>query len=379
MRLGRITRRRGGILLLGLVAVGVGGAVLVWTSRDPWPKRVVVQVPVPSLPVGFTPDGRAFVMMNRDGPVAWDLATGKPRRLATLGLRRTSRASDRRSIVGVTGDDRFRSVVVWADLASGAILAQYPLQGVQALSPTIIDEGRSIRAVVVDRGRVAEIATWDVASGVEVRRSINGPRGQGSWMASELGPRLINWVPSEIAPDGRVWAYWQLGPNGFLLWDSETDRPISGLLAAPPEGVGTAAFGPDGRTLVIGGGTSQFNVWDLTGPRLLRTIQVDARGLLLGEMEVSPDGRTLASTWGKSAASRVTVFDRIRRGVSGLIPGWRWRADNELILIDLTTGQTLARSPGSVGFQFTPDGRTIATHEPDGTFAVRDVPQSSGR
>lgn len=335
LRLGKLSGRRW--LEIGLV-LGVVGSIVAWARYDPWPAKTVIVGPKPSVPAGFTLDGRSFVTMNRDGLIPWDIATGKPGQVSELPIRRRSLASDRRSVVGVTGEDRFASAVVWVDLASGKILANFPLKGVQALSPTLEEGGRSIRAVLIDRGRAAEVVTWDVASGAEAKRSIAGPAKGGS-RVSRLGSTMVDWVPVAISPDGRTWAYVQLNPNGYILWDSETDRQVGGLLEAPPEGVGGAAFGPDGRTLVIGCGTSQFNVWDLAGPRLLRTIQVDAGELSLGTMEVSPDGRTLASAWMRSNARSLSSLDQIRLGLISLIPGWWQQVNSEARLIDLALKQ----------------------------------------
>ena len=386
MRLIRLTRRRG--VVLGLIlALGVGVLLAGWGRRKPWPTTVVIETGT-GVRDGFTRDGRAVVItrdirtVTPNGPgtvTAWELSTGQPRREAEVGLHRATIAPDGRSVVGVMGDDRSRSDLVHVDLASGAVLARFPLGRDRALAPTLADDGRSIRAVVLaaDRSR-AEVVTWDLATGVATRREVFGPRGPGPQRTIKLGDTVIGHFPSGIAPDGRIWAYPQNNPTGVQLWDADTERPVGALLDAPG-GVGTATFTPNGRTLVIGNGIGGFTIHDLTRSESARAIRVDPGDLLTTQVEISPDGRTLAAGWLRPNTAPPSASVRLLRSIQSSILGWGHTRDARVTLIDLVTGQTLGEAPGSFDPEFTPDGRSLVTCEADGSLAVRDVPRSPSR
>ncbi len=383
MRLGRVSGRKWVVVGAALGLIGALGAILGWTSRDPWPIRVVIGSPrdgdsrtqrlVPQRPQGFTPDGRSFLTSNLLELKSWDAATGKPQKVSSdLVVWRKSYASDGKSFVGMTGSDFAESEVVWVDAGSGAIKAKFPVKSRQVLGPRLINEGRSIRAILGDRNQFKEVVTWDLASGAEARRPILGPGGQG----------ISRNMPPICSPDGRIYPYFDPVGGGVRLWDVEADRPVGGLLQPHASGLDPTpgvVFTPDGRTLILGQSDGKAELWDVAGSRLIKVVKVHSNGFRFrfDEMEVSPNGRTLASAGQHSGPSLSLLW--LRAFVSQLLFGSGRLMTVEVVVTDLASGQTLTRSPGSTEPLFSPDGRTIVTREWDGTFSVRDAPRPASR
>ena len=371
IRLVRMTKRKwiGASAALTL-AIGFG-VVIAWSIRDPWPARVVIQAPENSWPQGFTLDGRSYQTSGPSGVLTWDVATGRPRGAPSrMLIWMKSSASDRRSFVGVMVDAFGEWEVVWIDADSGAIKARFPAESRQVIDPRLVDEGRSIRAVLLDKQQVKEVATWDLASGAESRRPISGPLNLG----------FVRSSPVAYSPDGHLWAYADLKRNGIQLWDAEADRPSGNLLRTPTTRLAPwsgAAFTPDSKTLIVSQEDGRAEFWDLADARLIKAIQVHPKGFISNDIPFSPDGRTLASTGLESGPT--SWIAQVLISLRNLVPGWSDRARREVVILDLATGQTLARSPGSFHLQFSPDGRLIVTHEWDGTFSVRDTPRPTGQ
>ncbi len=368
MRLGKWSGRKWVVVgvVVGVVSV-LGMASYTWSRCNSWPARAVISLPGDCWPQGFTLDGRSYQTSGPSGVLTWDVATGRPQGTPSrMVIWRRSPASDRQSFVGVTEDAFAESELVWIDADSRTIKARFPVKSREILEPRLVDEGRSIRAILLDRTQVKEVATWDLASGAESRRPILGPGNLG----------FARTTPVAYSPDGRLWAYADLNRNGIQLWDAEADRPSGNLLRSPTTRLAPwsgAAFSPDGKTLIVSQQDGRAEFWDLADSRPMRTIQVHPKGFISNDIQFSPDGRTMAST-GLDSGSTSWVAQVLAR-LRNLLPGWSDRPGQEVVILDLATGQTLARSPGSIHPQFSPDGRTIVTHEWDETFSVRDAPQ----
>lgn len=351
------------------------GGLVAWSRRADDPPRAVFRATEKSWPQGFTPDGRVFVTAGPEAVVSWGTATwraGPAWPLRAFTVHAFSR--DGRSCVGEHGYDVESARIVRADVATGTALETFAAGLPRVITVTYLDGDRAIRALLGDRtGTVLEVVTWDLATGAETRRPIRGPVGKGFLPDAALGR----------ASGGRIVGFRDPARDAVQPWDVETDRPIGAPLvnpSGPPAWLWwTATFTQDGRQLVIGRADGAVDVWDLAGGRLVRTIPVHPAGYAARDMQVSPDGRTLASTgsfhhainWAGRAALAVKGF--VDRGNPSL-------ADDGVVVVDLATGRRLARWPGAFHPRFSPDGRTVVTHQSwSGTFAVRDAPQPPGR
>ena len=107
-------------------------------------------------------------------------------------------------------------------------------------------------------------------------------------------------------------------------------------------GVESIAFGPDGKTLFLGGAEgrhrgemSSVTLWDIKRAREIRTLEGHVRPV--ASMVFSPDGKVLAAV-GRDDVAKL----------------WDWRTGKELGLVGLG-------GKGISSVAFTPDGKTIAS------------------
>ena len=347
-----------------LGAVVVLGSSLAWWLRDPGSARVVIRPPRWSGPLGFTLDGRTFRTVDEHGVKRWDVATGRAVGQAPLpAVWQSPWASFGPSCAGrVDGADG--PAVVWVDSATDAVRARFPVPGRDLWCPILVNGGRTIRAVLIDQTGIREVATWDLATGAEVRRVLTGPQQPG-W-------RFL----MTISFNGRTCVYHDGNRRGILLWDTEADRQIGPILANP--GVGgacmtSAGFSQDGRTLAVGRDNGRVECWDVAAARLLWTAAPHPVDSDPNEIEFSPDGRTLASgAYDPGMGWR----GRARRQFNARVPpSWAIPRRREVVLLDVPTGAVVARLSGSIHPMFSPDGRTLATEGQDGSFSLRNVPQ----
>ncbi len=371
MRLGR----RWAVVGVILGGLGILSAVLGWSRWEAWPARLVINPPEKSFPIGFAADGRSFQTSSRSGTTSWDVATGRP-----LGspsepvIWRRSYSSDRRSFVGWIGNDFGVAEVVWGDASPEAIKRRFTVRAVQANHLALVDGGRSIQAVLIDRKEGVEVATWDIASGAEVRQAIEGP-----------GPGHTR-RPVAFSADGRVWAYLNKSQNAIQLWDAEADQALGGLLRTRStqrnlvgwEWTGVA-FSPDGRTVLASRDDGQVEFSDVGDAHLIKVVKVHPGGSTAMQLHFSPDGRTLISTGSifRSQSPLAQVWAYLRTLATN--SPTKWDDSLETVVLDLATDRVVARSRGSAFTGFSPDGRKVANLESNGTISVRDVPQPSAR
>jgi len=361
--------------VLGLVVVL--GVVLAWPDRDPWPARLVIPGPAPGkgMARGYSPDGRSFRTSGAAGLTSWDATTG--RRGATVPppfIWRKQVSNDGRRFVGWVGGDYDAAEVVEGDAPTETIERRFPVQSVQGTNLAFREDGRSIQAVLGNRRDGMAIATWNLASGAESRRTIRGP-----------GASFIR--PVACSPDGRVWAYLDKVRDGILLWDPRTDRAIGGLLRTSTTQRNLSAwawtgamFTPDGRTLITSRSDGQVEFWEVATGRLMKIVRLHPRMYTAMNMQVSPDGRTLVSSGYVlfSSSPLFQIWDGLRHLISGSGQN-PTQASQETVVLDLTTDQILARARRCHAVAISPDGRTIVTQDLGGTISFRDIPSPSGR
>ena len=169
--------------------------------------------------------------------------------------------------------------------------------------------------------------------------------------------RLQRWpvgdLSGSVSPDGRLFA---LGsPRGevrVLDLRSGRSRPFRGRQSGP---VRRLAFTPDRRTLVTSHDDGDVLVWDVARGELVRRSRATS-GAALG-LEISADGRTLYSA---GDDERALVWDLAgdRRLVRPFDAGPPFVAADD-------------RSPH--GLAISPDGRTVAVAQTDGTVDLIDA------
>jgi len=193
------------------------------------------------------------------------------------------------------------------------------------------------------------------------------------------------------SPAGRTLAAGE--SSGMVTFlDASTRRPVGRRFAAPVE-VDAIAFAPDGRTLAIAG-AGYIHLLD-PATHLLRSTLLGVRESI-GALAFSPDSRTLAAgSRDPSGPARLQLYDgnRVRRSVTfaphaAIVPGLAFTPDGREIvaswlarggagftmLLDATTLDAVRRwRTHAVTQALSPDGRTVATGDANGTIEFLDL------
>jgi len=188
-----------------------------------------------------------------------------------------------------------------------------------------------------------------------------------------------------FSPDGKLLA--SAGTEGAVhLWDVESGQGVR-RLAGSDKQVLALAFSPDGTRLASGGSDGVIRLWDVAGGEAIRGWPHPGE---VRALAFFPDGQTLASAgadgavrlWsaadgdGRQALGRLGDLSAVAvapdgktvvsAGVSGAICLWdtearpAWR--NFVLLFP--PGHPVA------GLAFSPDGRHLATGNPDGSVYI---------
>jgi WD40 repeat protein len=176
-------------------------------------------------------------------------------------------------------------------------------------------------------GQNPPLRLWDV-SGEKPRVSAT-PEGDHGW-----GGDLA------FSPDGKTFLFAGYGMPDVRparLWDWEGDKLTERATLAPQ---GSVAFSANGKVLASVGQDRIVRLWDLRGRKPKEVGRLEGLKAPVEGVTISPDGKTLAVTYGVGLGSlwAVRLWD-----VSGAKPTER----------AALTGQSLAA--------FSPDGKTLAT------------------
>ncbi len=383
----RITRRWRVILVVTLASTGGLGGFVAWWLRDPWPARLIFAARTEDWSDGFSADSRSYSVVRAAPPgqasdeTWYDVATGHAQAGgAAHWFDSRTWSHDRQTSAEATGGfGRFGEIgtneILWRDAGSREIRRRFPIaDGFRARHLAFGADDRSIRALLSNENPITnptvvqQVVTWNLDTGDRTERPISAPPGWQTFFAT----------------DGSRVATLDFKLGGLQVWNLDTDQAIGPLIpiegnALMMAGIGhqpVAELAPDGRTLVLNQPDGLVGFWDLIAARRVKTVRAHDAGQWYAVNHLSPDGRTLASagscgtgltlpSWGWDLANR-------------LAPGWL-QATTEVTLLDVASGQILGRVRGGYLPKFSPDGQTLATHQADGSFAIRDVPQPLAR
>jgi WD40 repeat protein len=331
--------------------------------------------------LAFSPAGRTLATSNGDGTVRlWDVATD-PRVI------RAPRNSHPLAEVAFDPDgktlmtaDTFGAARAW-DVATGQQTSATPAvdTGFHFDGPGGGNESQIKEMAYSPNGKELAVARngtvqlWDVAA--------NGRP------ATLLGSHtFVHWLDSlAFSPDSQTLA---IADNygHVMLWDVATHRQTGAPLTIPPCDINSLAFSQDG-TMLVGAGNSGVHLWDVTTHQLIGSFTGNNGDFSL--VALSPDGKTIAAEndinavelWdvstheqisgplvGGSSADAMLAFSPDSQTLAVL-------ADGAVQLWDVGTGQPIgaALSGGISALAFSPDGRTLATGDGDGSVKLWNV------
>jgi RNA polymerase sigma factor (sigma-70 family) len=365
--------------------------------------------------VRFSPDGRFLASIpgsDRDpGEICiWDLKTGEERHRWKSPSGRVLSAAFSPDGKHVAVGSQHRDLVLW-DLSSGKEVRRYPTDaffGEIAFSP----DGKALAAISGE----GIIRLWETATGRvlpasadpfintvhNLRFSRDGRRLLGS------GATYVVWDPATgreihrfsqvserrwplaLSPDESLLAATE--PDGTIrLWDAATGKEAPSL-KGHEKWVYALAFAADGRRLCSSGFDGTIRVWDVASGRELWKLAGQGDWLA-----VSPDGRRLASTSGHAVAlwdletgrqqASLAMASRNTPHQLAFSPDGRWLAavngggrrddPGEVKVWEVAGGKEWYSLEGhktrASSVAFSPDGRTLATGDMQGTLFLWEL------
>jgi WD40 repeat protein len=283
-------------------AKGKDGTVYLW-DVERWDKVTGEgRTPLPPQPgevsrLAFTPDGKGLTVACEDGSLRlWDLAARKER------VKFEGEARSLRSLVFspdgalLTGASWERRLDIW-DVATGKLVMRKADATGRIHAVAFSPDGKAIASAGMVRDpdgkedttfyKPGEIILWDVASGKERQRFAGfraavscvafTPDGK-TLIAGDFDRGLSFWDVATgkkrvavkgltdtvdylaVSPDGKVLVSAHDFSDVVALWDVASAREI-GHFHSPARRGGSAAFTPDGRTLMIRG--ARVQLWDV--------------------------------------------------------------------------------------------------------------------
>lgn len=98
-----------------------------------------------------------------------------------------------------------------------------------------------------------------------------------------------------ISPDGRYFAAAEVvdeGGSDIVIWDVETGQEVRRLTGADAQ-VTSAAFSPDGKTIVSGERSPMLRLWEFETGEQIKQMEVEGYGGLVQDVSFSPDGSSI--------------------------------------------------------------------------------------
>jgi WD40 repeat protein/serine/threonine protein kinase len=282
-------------------------------SRNPQPVRTLRRYSYGARGVAFSPDGRQLFSSGTESMIrVWDVATGSEAAAPLEGHAAWGgplvTAPDGLSMASGAGDS---TVIIWnvfsRNLERRLLGHSAPIHAL-AYSP----DGRILASAGRDHTiRLWDMKTSQQLSLLRGHGSFADSLGfspDGQWLVSRSRDGLVKlwsvtaslqgsaltgspeWLQDvALSPDGRYLASAASGSSVVNLWELAT-RSRTLLHGHSSETVMCAVFSPDGKILATGGHDQTVRLWDVNNHKAIATL---TNGFPVGSLAFSPDGRTL--------------------------------------------------------------------------------------
>lgn len=318
--------------------------------------------------IGYSPDGRSFVIGNGTSRVILtDAVSGTPSPVS-FGQNDTSPPSITPLAPGRWLEGRSKGFTVWDE--NGGQLVQ-----TQDVEPGDIDGSRQFAAkradghvLIAARGKKFSINVWDATQGSLLRSIDWTPAPLAEKPCPTCSPYYLDNI--SISPDGRWLAATLYGDpaSGIRIWDVATGQQVKSIATGAPLGGGSmwaaisVAFSPDGQSLLAGVFDSKYKywlrTWDVGSGRQTSAFALLDQYAQASVGQVNPFIVSFAPD-GRSVALQYTAY------VGNKVVGATEGAFNSIATLDPTNGQSLRRflhdqaySSSSI-IRYSPDGRLI--------------------
>jgi WD40 repeat protein len=328
------SRRRVAIGFLSLLALLALPWMTAWWQSE-WPTRAILRTPGGTWPLAFSPDSRSFVTSSGEKVTLWDADTGS--KLASWDEPRAmigTYSPDGETLGLAVGNYPSPTTFSLLERKTGRVKVSWPRKytGVYALA--FGDSGRSVRAILGDVPNIKEAVTWDAATGQQTSSRLLTCRSSG--------------CDTAVSGDGRLLALAPFGGTTIAIWDMEADRQLTRLANSATDvelGRGLA-FSDDAKTLFVSREDGTFEIWDVPGERLKKTLRGHSGGYVSFGIRLAPDGRTLASTGENLRPS--SHLGVLKLAATRAIRGRTWHPPSEVIVVDIERDRILARAEGAM-------------------------------
>jgi RNA polymerase sigma factor (sigma-70 family) len=307
----------------------------------------------------LSPDGKQVLASAHAGNWLWDARTGKETPLATDLRRATFLATEDRLLAIKKAEGR---TVLW-DVNAAKETAQLPLE----VSPTdkvaLSTDGKTLvcgSGLGGARAGQGKLVFIDTARGM-VRHSVDLEASKRVWSLT-------------VSADGSVLAVHYID-NSVEVWDAKTHTVLFSV-AWKSNTLGQIDLSPDGRTLAAAvHGEEQVRFWDVRAQKELEPLALNL-GRSTRAVAFSPDGKLLAVTLEEG----VGLWDRTTRKEVRRLPGKEsgvrcpvFSRDGQRLAVadgrgvelwDLKTGQPchdFGHGHTVNAVAFSPDGQTIVS------------------